>query len=226
MRVRTGPYVWMLRDPEVPFEHMTGDKANVFTFIGNSATAPVRKTLFQLDSARGLLEDTAAINHHVRWESTDEEKLEFRTRYDQAIQDSKFVLCPRGEACASIRFFEALRAGRVPVLISDDYVYPEGIDFEKFVVRVPEDGIQSIGSLLEKMEPEAIERSRLARSAYETLIEGAALLNYVIGCCLEIQGESLGKRRVREQLGIVHQTLHSPLLRNYQRRLRLMWKLS
>jgi hypothetical protein len=49
---------------------------------------------------------------------------------------SKFVLCPRGYACSRWRLFETMMAGRVPVIISDQWVPPEGPAWERFSVRV------------------------------------------------------------------------------------------
>jgi hypothetical protein len=44
--------------------------------------------------------------------------------YAEFMRASRFILCPRGQGTCSIRLFETLQAGRVPVIISDDYVLP------------------------------------------------------------------------------------------------------
>jgi len=59
--------------------------------------------------------------------------------YYQSIIDSKFVLCPRGGSPSSVRIFETLAAGRIPVIISDDLILPlPDIGWDKFSIRVPE----------------------------------------------------------------------------------------
>jgi hypothetical protein len=71
------------------------------------------------------------------------EKDELRRSYLNSIEDSQFVLCPRGVGLNSIRFFETLRFGRIPVLLADDTKLPLDwlIKYENFVVFVPEAAI-------------------------------------------------------------------------------------
>lgn len=61
--------------------------------------------------------------------------------YLKSINDSRFVLCPRGVGLNSIRFYETIAAGRIPVLISDNVKLPKFIDWSRFIVRVPEKNI-------------------------------------------------------------------------------------
>lgn len=72
-----------------------------------------------------------------------EEKARLRQSYLHIINDSKFVMCPRGVGLNSIRFFETLRMGRIPILIADDTKLPLDwtIKYENFIVRVPENDI-------------------------------------------------------------------------------------
>ncbi|CAE8731420.1 unnamed protein product [Polarella glacialis] len=53
--------------------------------------------------------------------------------------DARFCLIPRGRAAWSVRFFEALWAGCVPVLLSDHYEIPfEALfDVSEFVIKWP-----------------------------------------------------------------------------------------
>jgi hypothetical protein len=44
--------------------------------------------------------------------------------YGRELATSRFVLCPRGVASNTIRFFESLMFGRIPVLVSDDAKLP------------------------------------------------------------------------------------------------------
>ena len=49
-----------------------------------------------------------------------------RERFRSVMGRSRFVLCPRGKGTSSIRLYEALAYGCVPVIISDDWVAPAG----------------------------------------------------------------------------------------------------
>jgi|SRR3989344_4031876 len=64
---------------------------------------------------------------------------ELRKEYIKNIVNSDFVLTPRGDGNYSIRFYEALALGRIPVLIDTECVLPleDTIDYKKFVVFVP-----------------------------------------------------------------------------------------
>ncbi|HEY4504709.1 MAG TPA: exostosin family protein [Candidatus Paceibacterota bacterium] len=69
-----------------------------------------------------------------------------RREFLDNIQQSDFTLTPKGDANGSIRFFETLSFGRVPILIDTDCPLPlEGtIDYDAFILRVD---WKDIGSL-------------------------------------------------------------------------------
>jgi hypothetical protein len=62
-----------------------------------------------------------------------------RKEYVDSIVGSDFVLCPKGDANYSSRFYETLSLGRIPVLIDTDMVLPlaGSLDYDSFIVRVP-----------------------------------------------------------------------------------------
>ena len=76
-----------------------------------------------------------------------------RERYAQTLALSKFVLSPRGYATSSIRCYEVMAAGRVPVILADEWVPPEGPNWEKFAIFVPENQATDIPDILRAAEP-------------------------------------------------------------------------
>ena len=60
-------------------------------------------------------------------------KLKFEGRafingkYVNAIDESDFVACPRGDANQSARFYESLSAGRIPVVPDTSIIFPHAM---------------------------------------------------------------------------------------------------
>lgn len=71
---------------------------------------------------------------------------EAEKEYIDSIINSDFVLAPKGNGNASIRFFEALSLGRFPVLINTDCVLPlaDVIKYDNFVVKVDYNDMASL----------------------------------------------------------------------------------
>jgi len=60
--------------------------------------------------------------HYFRFEKLSSDLY---NSYVESITNSRYVLCPRGDANQSQRFFEVLSAGRIPVLINSNIVFPK-----------------------------------------------------------------------------------------------------
>jgi hypothetical protein len=116
----------------------------LFSFQGN-LTAGVRKMLFSTNFGRSdvLIERTQPF-----WDKIGSPEMEhFKKQYAEVIACSRFVLCPRGISPASYRLFETMQSGRVPVIISDKWVLPSKIEWNKFSLRVREKDISQISDI-------------------------------------------------------------------------------
>ena len=69
----------------------------------------------------------------------DEDRRRKRAEYVDSVFGCEYALCVRGAGNWSFRFFEALSAGRVPVVIDTDSVLPlEGeVDWSRHLCRIP-----------------------------------------------------------------------------------------
>lgn len=187
-RIKSGHYTEIYDKPHIAYDPQATERPYLYSFMGAVSTWPVvREPLSRLKHPRGLFVDTSKIKGEVQAEGKDSERNRYHGRYVDVINQSKFVLCPRGDAPASMRLFEAMKMGRVPVVISDEYVYPEGPRWDAFSVHVAEKDIASIPSLLESLEGRAEEMGELARQEYEKWFAEEVYFHHVVEWCLDIQ---------------------------------------
>ena len=131
-RTISGFYLGQPKNEFLTFTPPSADLPYLYSFVGSTNTAGVRGQLATLVHPRGLLQDTSADYARVlHGQMNADEQREYRRRYAEATRASKFVLCPRGISVSSIRVFETMSMGRVPVILSDDWVPPPGPVWEK-----------------------------------------------------------------------------------------------
>jgi hypothetical protein len=133
-----------------------GTKDLLYSFVG-CATHPCREPIFALPDRPDALVIRRGDWHFY---GTDQEQAEKREEYRQILSRSRFSLCPRGTGPSTIRFWESLQAGAIPVLISDDHLLPEGYDWDRCVVRIAEKDVADVASLIESIPPETEESMR------------------------------------------------------------------
>jgi hypothetical protein len=93
-----------------------------------------------------------------------------------------------------------MKAGRIPVIISDDLVLPPGPEWSKCSVQVLESEVDKIPEILEKQEASWPEHSRLARKAWEDFFAPDTIFNYFIDSLAELKK----KKSTRPRLGVHH----------------------
>lgn len=151
----------------------------LFSFVG-SLSSNVRKRIVKLDHPRGYLDD-------CRGESFGSHPLASKRKYADMLSDSKFILCPKGFGPSSIRLFETMKAGRVPVIISDDWVSPGGLPWSSFAIFIPESRVEEIPQILEREEAKWEFKARLARQVWEENFAPDTLFNYCINNLLKLK---------------------------------------
>lgn len=145
-----------------------GQRQHLFSFVGSSRTHPVRETLLQLAHPRAHLHDSNPPNSTNYWWQDPEAKARFLALYREVMHQTQFALCPRGVSPASIRLFEAMEAGCVPVIISDGQVLPPGPDWSQCSLTVAERDAGNVVALLERHLDDAPRLAANARAAWET----------------------------------------------------------
>lgn len=107
----------------------------ILAFFAGGAHGPIRKKLLK------------------RWKHRDDdvqvhEYLAKGQNYTKMMGQSKFCVCPSGHEVASPRVVEAIHAGCVPVIVSQNYTMPFGdvLDWRRFSLEI---GVERIGKIKE-----------------------------------------------------------------------------
>lgn len=162
-----GGYLVQYPNEFVTYERPIQDDDRLFGFVGSLETADVRRGLVALSHPRGVVKDMTSEARANRDSWSADERARFRQSYAQELTRCKFILCPRGLSPSSVRMYEAMRAGRVPVILSDAWVPPSGPDWGSFSVRLAEREVANLPDILNEIEPKAREMGALARRAWQ-----------------------------------------------------------
>jgi len=102
-----------------------------------------------------------------------------QNEYRDVLARSRFSLCPRGQQPNSIRFWESLQAGAIPILISDSARLPEWFDWSSCIIRINEKDVEKIPSILSEIsEAQEEEMRRNCLKAYK-LFSGENLISTI-----------------------------------------------
>jgi len=98
-----------------------------FSFMGSFHTHSLRPQLQRVSGKGVLIENTG------QWHFQKKDREQQTKRYVDVLCDTKFALCPPGTGPSTIRLYEAMAAGCVPVVFNDVKI-PEVMD--PYVVRI------------------------------------------------------------------------------------------
>jgi FkbM family methyltransferase len=101
--------------------------------------------------------------------------------YHQILAESTFSLCPRGYGKNSFRIMESIYQGSIPVYISDEFILPHNIDFEKYGVIIKESDIDNIDEILRAI-PEREVKSKQAelQKTFDVIYSFEANKKYIL----------------------------------------------
>lgn len=155
--VYPGTYNEYLENPEL----RDRSPRYLFSFRGNLGSHPVRRRLAQLlvDLPEGKIQPA---NQHFHTHSAEQKRA-----YTMDLAESQFVLCPRGWSPTTYRLFEAMQVGRCPVIVSDDWLPIDGIDWSRCSIRIRERNLDRIPALLLERRKDATALGAEARIIWE-----------------------------------------------------------
>jgi hypothetical protein len=194
--LRPGAYVSMSArrfDPSVQracgyygvpeFQHPSDTATDLLFSLIASPTHPSRRALFGLRGPDSIVEEVR------RFAFFDPSSPGFEARrehFRRTLSRSRFVLCPRGRGTSSIRLYETLSAGRVPVIISDDWVPPDGPEWSSISIRWPEGRRAGLVDALRSHDREWEAMSRAALDTYRAFFAPAVAFDRISAICEDL----------------------------------------
>ena len=182
---RSGHYLGVKEEPGWSYDP-DPVPTRLFSFVGSACAHRIRARVMELRHPDAFLVDTDAeqgLRHGARPQVAEPG---FRERYLRSIVDSAFVLCPRGGGTSTFRLFETMMLGRVPVILSDQWVPPDGPDWDVFSLRVRESDVRRIPTLLEAKAADASSMGRAARAAWVDWFSEPASFHRTVEWCLDL----------------------------------------
>jgi hypothetical protein len=82
--------------------------------------------------------------------------------YNTVLSDSVFSLCPEGTGPNTIRLWESMAIGSIPVLFENDWIRPniEGYNWDDFSVTISTNDLNNVVEILKSIPVEQIEAMR------------------------------------------------------------------
>ncbi|MDM0103526.1 exostosin family protein [Variovorax sp. J22R24] len=185
-RTRTGYYLRLDENPYIDFRPPPEEYRYLACFVGSLVNHPVRVQLKQVASDRVLIEDTSDFAQQMLYMSPEEKQRGFWPHYADIMASAAFALCPRGRGPGSIRLYEAMRMGRCPVIIADEWIYPQRVDWPACSITVAEADIPRLGEILESKLPRAAELGLQARKEWEKYYSPEVRFHWLVEDCLSI----------------------------------------
>lgn len=124
------------------------NRHHLFCFHGASYTHPTRKKILDYydDNPQFNLMDTG------KWHFDKDpvSRIDRQERYSSTLSNSLFSLCPRGTGPSTIRIWDSLALGSVPVIIADGLKMPlpNKVRWNDCCIFVPEADIESLPDLV------------------------------------------------------------------------------
>lgn len=118
-----------------------------FSFVGFN-THFSREILFEMPVPTNCF---VKQRKHWHFQTDGSQRQAEKQEYQEVLARSRFSICPRGTGPGTLRFWESLQAGAIPVLISDALQLPDSFDWNSCIVRIAERDTSSIQKILEQI---------------------------------------------------------------------------
>lgn len=157
-------------------DYETIERPYLYSFVGgyqpNNYLSDIRQKIFSMSKHKtAKITNTGSwhFNNHVysvqqnAKETLNENEITQKktNNYNNILLKSRYSLCPSGSGPNSIRFWESLAVGSIPVLLSDTLDLPENIDWENTIVLLKENELDNLHTILENIDEEREKQMRV-----------------------------------------------------------------
>lgn len=161
------------------------------SFQGWLSSKARRESVECFSRDRGLKCDMAAYSDFCGYIYDTPEGVRRRAEFRRSMRESRIALCPESiPGVLPYRFFEAMSAGRIPLLVGSCYVLPfaEEISYADFTITVESAGAAHVNHAVHEFlskhsDAEIAERGKLARAMWEKWLDREkwpALMAYAV----------------------------------------------
>tara|TARA_Y100000741_G_scaffold363507_1_gene351875 strand:- start:597 stop:1505 length:909 start_codon:yes stop_codon:yes gene_type:complete len=84
----------------------------------------------------------------------DKKHINNTKKYNKILLNSRYSLCPSGSGPNSIRLWESLACGSIPILLADTLDLIPNIDWDNAIIRIQESDIHNINNILDNISTE------------------------------------------------------------------------
>lgn len=192
------------------FSYQESDKSILCSFWGRNSHA-IRNALFGIKLPNYSIIDTSTFDFFDMSNANQKSLIMQRKLYISSLQSSMYSLCPRGYGTCSIRLFESLLCGCIPVIISDNYVTPTLLDWNIASIRVSERDVLDIGTIIHNDSNKYTERAKYIKEIAIPLLLPHSVSSYVESSLPCVNRLETYKRYISS---ITHRTLRKVSLRS------------
>lgn len=152
------------------------ERPYLYSFVGgyqpSNYLTNIREKIFEMDKHHSAVIINTGLwhfNNHVYSTkqnsigtlNENEETKKKTNNYNDTLLKSRYSLCPSGSGPNSIRFWESLAIGAIPVLLADTLDLPDNIEWENAIIRLKENELDKVNDILEAID---VEREKEMRS--------------------------------------------------------------
>lgn len=151
------------------------NKNRLASFMGSFETHTIRQKISKLSNNEITIIDSGVWYHY----QPDDIR---KNKYIDLLSTSKFTFCPRGTGPSTIRIWEALASGSIPVIISDNLKMPKSnFDWNDIALFVKEDNVSSILNVIKSISKDKVyTMSQKGFELYNKYFDNTTMHNIIV----------------------------------------------